>query len=167
MRTYRLHGVLFTEHEIKLLLTVKNLFEDGYNSETELNFSFDCSTRHINVLQRMACWCLGHKSDLNSCMTTLTSVLRTEGCVDFKDMCTVYRACEFFEFELLIKPMYTLLSNEVKHNPEAFLVLLKSCDDTQEFTEAEKEAHKKELQEMKRVIPPCQLFNGAVSLVSH
>lgn len=165
MRAYKLNGVLFTEHEIKLLLTIKNALDDSDENKTELKFPFDCHKHHLNVLQRMARWFLTHESSgQESCMANTMAALRAENCMSFEDMCTVYRACEFFEFALLIRPMYTLLSEEIKHNPEAFVSFVKSFEDADGFTESEKKAHRAELQQMKRVIPKCGLHGNVVML---
>lgn len=161
MHTYKLNGVWFTEDEIKLLLTINNVLKDGIESKTELNFSFDCKLCHISVLQQMARWLLTHEYQQECCITAIRTVIRTNECASFEDMCAIYRACEFFEFELLIKPMYVLLSEELKHDPEALAFFIKSFQNADDFTQSEKQAHSAELQQMKRVIPKYGLHNGS------
>lgn len=131
---YSINGVPFTEAEIRLLHTLRNML-DHSTEPSSREFQCDlCESQHMRVLQEQAAWFLAHEEPTNKeekeewleeCIDALAESAERHGVSESRDLFLMWRVMDGYDFRLLETPLQRHMVRSLPVDCEELLALFR------------------------------------------
>lgn len=154
---YVISGVQFTRQQLELFLTIKKMLNDVNQKEEEgFNLNFNFLKAHIEVLRHMADWFIVNSERMhdNAAVSfALSNTVEKYNVSTFEDLCSLFLACNYFEFELLMRALEELIVEAIPTNFYELKRIFEIQGENDDFSESERLACNREVELMRRTLP--------------
>lgn len=132
---YSVNGVSFTEAQISLLHTLKNMLGDSKRDSN--HFVCDkCESKHMCVMQELAVWFLEHELEpdaleeerecwLESSIQKMEQSVERHAVSSSRDLFCLWVAFDYLDFQLLAKPLQVYLTRHLPADSTELLHLFR------------------------------------------